>query len=65
MAKPRPDSIACPARNGLPARRRQRVVDRELTLESELSDDLGITDEELDAIGRLLGDDLKAMLSGA
>jgi hypothetical protein len=46
-------------------RRRLRVDERAITLDSDLSVDMDIIADEVDAIVRLLGDDLKAFLSQA
>jgi hypothetical protein len=42
----------------------QHVGDRALALESDLSCDMAVQDQELDAIARLLGDALDAILPG-
>ena len=42
-----------------------RVDERAIALDSELSAEMEITAEELDAIVRLLGNDLKSFLSEA
>ena len=62
MVDLRRDPTACAAGRATQVRRRARVDDRLLELASDLSADLEITAEELDAIARLLGDDLKTFL---
>ena len=42
---------------------RQRIGDRALAVESDLSCDMAIEDEELDAIARLLGEALDQFLA--
>jgi hypothetical protein len=48
-----------------PRRGRQHIEDQALGLESELSGDMAVVDEELDAIARLLGDALADLLVGS
>jgi len=45
--------------------RSQRVGDRALALESDLSCDMPIADEEVDAITRLLGEFLEKLLASS
>ena len=54
--------VAGQRRPGL--RGRQRIGDRALAVESDLSCDMAIEDEELDAIARLLGEALDRFLAG-
>jgi hypothetical protein len=63
VAAPRRNPNVCAAGKTVPVRRRQRVDEQAIAMESELSPDMETTVEELDAIARLLGDDLKAILS--
>lgn len=65
MATPHPDPANGAAGRGIPATRRLRADDQAIALECDLSGDQEITTEDLDAIARLLGDDLKAFLSGS
>ena len=55
--------MADPRRHSIP-RKRMRVDEQALALDSDLFADMEITAEELDAIARLLADDLEALLSG-
>jgi hypothetical protein len=43
---------------------RQRIDDQVYALESDLSGGMVVSDQELDAIARLLGDELEGILSG-
>jgi hypothetical protein len=63
MARPRLQPNVCAACRDTAHRRRLRVDEQASTLDSDLSVDMEIMAEELDAIVRLLGDDLKAFLS--
>ena len=65
MANVRPDPTDAAAGTKLPPRRDRHVGEDEPSLKSDLSADLEVTADELDAIARLLGDDLKAFLSGS
>lgn len=65
MANSRPDSKNDAARPQFLLRHGRRLGEGELVLQSDLSSDLEITPDEIDAIARLLGDDLKAFLSGS
>jgi hypothetical protein len=47
-----------------PRSRRQRIDDQVYALESDLSDGMVVSDRELEAIARLLGDELEGVLSG-
>ena len=64
MGQPRATAIAdaAPADNLLPLCR-VRNRDRTMAIESDLSGDTAVTDDELDAIARLLGDELDTVLS--
>jgi len=55
------DVFAAGVRGGI--RRHARVGESATSLKSDLSVSIEITTEELDAIARLLGDDLKCVLS--
>jgi hypothetical protein len=46
-------------------RRRPRVDDHVYEIDSDLSCDMVVSDQELDAIARLLGEELEKLLSGA
>jgi hypothetical protein len=46
-------------------RRRQCVDDHVYKIDSDLSGDMVVSDQELDAIARLLGEELEKILSGA
>ena len=65
MARPRLQPNVRVACRDTAHRRRLRVDDQAITLDSELAAAMEITAEELDAIARLLGDDLKTFLSEA
>jgi hypothetical protein len=65
MARPRLQPNVLAACRDTAHRRRLRVDEQAITLDSDLSADVEIMAEELDAIVRLLGDDLKAFLSKA
>jgi hypothetical protein len=75
MAESRPSSKTCvrsvPVRQPQQGERRpgcrercQRIGDRALAVESDLSCDMAIEDKELDAIARLLGEALDELLAG-
>lgn len=63
MANVCSDPTSDPGGTTLPPRRRRREDEGEPVLQSDFSADLQITADELDAIGRLLGEDLKTFLS--
>jgi hypothetical protein len=63
MARSRHVPIPCAAGRNTLAQSRLHVDERPLALESDLSTDMEITAEELDAIARLLGDELNTFLS--
>jgi hypothetical protein len=48
-----------------PRSTRQRIDDQVYALESDLSDGMVVSNQELDAIARLLGDELQRVLSGS
>jgi hypothetical protein len=48
----------------VPRRRRPRVDDHFYEIESDLSGDMAVSEQELDAIARLLGDEIEELLSG-
>jgi hypothetical protein len=63
MARPRLQPNVRTAHRNTAHRRRLRVEEQAFTLDSDLSVNMEIKAEELDAIGRLLGDELKTLLS--
>jgi hypothetical protein len=63
MADPRRQSNLCAAERDAGLRKRLRVDEPAIALDSDLCADLEIAAGELDAIARLLGDDLKPFLS--
>jgi hypothetical protein len=65
MARPRLQPNVRAACRDAAHRRRLGVDEQAITFDSELSVGMEIMAEELDAIARLLGDDLKAFLSGS
>jgi hypothetical protein len=65
MARPRLQPNVRVACRDTARRRRLRVDEPAITVDSELAAAMEITAEELDAIARLLGDDVKTFLSEA
>ena len=60
-------SHLAPVQTGVhePRSTRQRIDDQVYALESDLSDGMVVSNQELDAIARLLGDELQRVLSGS